>query len=355
MKKTLLKSAVAVLTAGSLLSGSAFAYAKDDEVIATIGEEKITKEDLYQAMKNVSGSVTLRTLILEQVLLQSVEDSDALRKEAEDEVKKQIESAGGEDVFQELLNYQQLGSVEEFTYQMFVSKMFEEVVKGEIDMSDEAIKKFYEEGYAPLMEAQHILVDSEEEAKKAIERIDGGEEFDAVAQEISKDSTAQNGGLLSPFTTGQMVPEFEEAVKGMKNGEMSKEPVKSEYGFHVIKTLNNGEKKPLDEVKKEVEDQYVQKKFADTKFAYGIIGDLIKDTGYEIKDEELKGAVDDLLNMKDAPAQAPLPGQDPQASEGQEPKDEESAAEETPAEGEESEGEESEGEESAAEETTAAE
>lgn len=345
MKKALLKSAVALLATGSMISGPAFAYAKDDKVIATIGEEKITKEDLYQAMKNVSGSVTLRTLILEEVLLQSVNDSDALRKEAEKEVEEQIDSAGGEDVFQELLNYQQLGSIEEFTYQMFVSKMFEEVVKEEIDMSDEAIKKFYEEEYAPLMEAQHILVDSEEEAKKALDRINNGEEFDAVAQEVSKDSTAQNGGLLSPFTQGQMVPEFEEAVKGMENGEMSKEPVKSEYGYHIIKTLNNGEKKPLEDVKEEVEEQYVQKKFSDTKFAYGIIGDLIKETGYDIKDEELKGAVDDLLNMEEAPAQAPLPGQDPQASEG----DAAEGAEESDAEGDESQ------EESAAEETTAAE
>ena len=344
MKKTLLKSALAVLATGSLLSGSVLVNAQDD-VIATIGEEKITKDDLYQAMKNVSGSVTLRTLILEKVLLQSVKDPDALRKEAEEEVKKQIESAGGEDVFQELLNYQQLGSVEEFTYQMFVSKMFEEVVKGKIDMSDEAIQKFYDEGYSPLMEAQHILVDTEDEAKAAIERINDGEEFDAVAQEVSKDSTAQNGGLLSPFTSGQMVPEFEEAVKGMKNGEMTKEPVKSEYGFHVIKTINNGEKKPLKDVKKEVEEQYVQKKFADTKFAYGIIGDLIKETGYEIKDEDLKGAVDDLLNMKDAPA-APLPGQEQNASEApaenEEAPAEESADEETQA-------------DQAAEETTAAE
>lgn len=295
MKKTIITSAFALLAATSLAVSPTIIKAQDD-VIATIGEEKITKEDLYQAMKNVSGEVTLRTLILEQVLMQNVKDADALKKSAEEEVKKQIDAAGGEDVFQELLNYQQLGSVEEFTYQMFVSKMFEEVVKKEIDLSDEAVKKFYDEEYSPLMEAQHILVDTEEEAQNVIQRLNDGEEFDALAQELSKDSTAQNGGLLSPFTSGQMVPEFEEAVKSMKNGEVTQEPVKSEYGYHVIKVINNGEKKPLDEIRQEVEDQLVQNKLADTNFAYGIVGNLIKNTGYEIKDEDLKNAVDDLVN-----------------------------------------------------------
>lgn len=328
MKKTLLKSTVLLLATTGLMMSPMTALAQED-VIATIGEQTITKEDLYQAMKNVSGNVTLRTLILEQTLLQNVEDADTLRKEAEEEVKQQIEAAGGEDVFQELLNYQQLGSKEEFTYQLFVSKMFEEVVKKNIDMSDEAIQKFYDEEYSPLMEAQHILVDTEEEAVAAIQRINDGEEFDAVAQEISKDSTAQNGGLLSPFTAGQMVPEFEEAVKATKNGEMTQEPVKSEYGFHVIKVINNGEKKPLEEVRQEVEDQLIQSKFADTNFSYGIIGDLIEKTGYDIKDEDLKGAVEDLIKAKE---EAPAEDKATEDEAAEDDNQEEAPAEETEAE-----------------------
>ena len=314
-KNLLLKSAVVLLTASTLVTSPVAILAKDsgEEVIATIGEDSITKDDLYEAMKNVSGTITLRTLILEKVLLQSVKDADGLRKQAEDEVKKQVEAAGGEDVFQELLNYQKLGSKEEFTYQLFVSKMFEEVVTREIDMSDEAINKFYENGYKPTMEAQHILVEKEEEATAAIERINNGEEFDAVAKEISKDSTAANGGLLGPFTEGQMVPEFEKAVKELKNGEMTSSPVKSEFGYHVIKVINNGEKKPLNDIKDEVKEQYIQSKFAESEFAYGIVGKLIKDAGYDIKDKDLKDAVEDLLNPEKAPAAPGLPGATPGA------------------------------------------
>lgn len=302
MKKTLLKSAILFLATTSLfVAPVATTFAQDDEVIATIGDKSITKEDLYQAMKNISGNEVLRRLILEQVLSQSVNDVDAIKKTVEDDVQKQIDSAGGEEVFQQLLDYQQIGSIAEFKYQMYVSKMFEEVIKKQIDMSDEAIQKFYDEQYQPLMEAQHILVDTEEEAQKAIDRINNGEEFDAVAKEVSKDSTAQNGGLLSPFAPGQMVPEFEEAVKSLENGQMTQKPVKTDYGYHVIKVINNGKKQPLDKVRKEVEDQYIQFKFADTKFSYGVVADLIEKAGYEIKDKDLKSAIDVILNAKNQP------------------------------------------------------
>src|SRR5699024_4746183 len=172
---------------------------------------------------------------------------DALPISAEEEVQAQIDEAGGEEVFQQLLAYQGLSDIETYTYQIFVRNMFQEVVESQIDMSDEAITNYYENEYSPLMEAQHILVETEEEALDAIERINNGEEFDAVAQEVSLDSTAQNGGLLQPFPAGQMVPEFEEAVMNSENGEMTETPVESQYGFHVIRTINNGEKQPLED------------------------------------------------------------------------------------------------------------
>lgn len=309
MKKTLKKVTLLALSSSLFLAGLAstapvFAQESADEVIATVGETEITKEALYQSMKNVAGSTTLRTMILETVLEQNVSDVEALRTAAEEEVQAQIDEAGGEEVFQQLLAYQGLSDVETYKYQVFVSYMFQEVVESRIDMSDEAITNYYDNEYTAMMEAQHILVETSEEAVAVIDRINAGEEFDAVAQEVSLDSTAQNGGLLSPFTTGQMVPEFEEAVKSLANGEMTAEPVESEYGFHVIKTINNGEKQPLEDIRAEVEEQYVTAQFADSQFAYGIIGQLIQDTGYEIKDEDLQGAVQDLIDLAKANAEA---------------------------------------------------
>ncbi|XJS09974.1 peptidylprolyl isomerase [Aerococcaceae bacterium WGS1372] len=309
MKNTLKKVTLLALSSAMALSVATstvtvLAQESDDEVIATVGDTQITKEELYQAMKSAAGNTTLRTIILETVLEQNVADPEALRTAAEEEVQTQIEESGGEEVFQQLLAYQGLNDIETYTYQIFVSKMFQEVVEAHMDMSDEAITEYYENEYTPKMEAQHILVETEEEALDVIERINNGEEFDAVAQEVSLDSTAQNGGLLEPFTSGQMVPEFEEAVKSLANGEMSTEPIESQYGFHVIKTINNGEKKPLEEIREEVEEQYVTTQFNDSQFAYGIIGKLIQDTGYEINDEELKDAVADLIELANTDTEA---------------------------------------------------
>lgn len=306
MKKTLKKVSLVALTSTLLLSGLgsiAPVMAQEEsagEVIATVGGEDITKDELYESMKAIAGDTTLRTIILETVLEQNVSDAEALRTAAEEEVQAQIDEAGGEEVFQQLLAYQGLSDIETYTYQIFVRNMFQEVVESQIDMSDEAITNYYENEYSPLMEAQHILVETEEEALDAIERINNGEEFDAVAQEVSLDSTAQNGGLLQPFPAGQMVPEFEEAVMNSENGEMTETPVESQYGFHVIRTINNGEKQPLEDVREDVEEQYVTSRFADSQFAYGVIGQLLQDTGYEIHDEDLQNAVQDLIDLANA-------------------------------------------------------
>ena len=303
MSKSILKQSIVALSASLLISAASiptYVQAAEDP-IATVGEQQITKDEFYEAMKKVAGPVTLRTLILETILEANADNPEELKKSAEEEVNEQIEQAGGEDVFKQLLVSQKLGTIEEYRYQVYVRNLFQNVVEKNIDLSDEAIKAYYDEGYAPMMEAQHILVETEEEALEAIQRINDGEEFDAVAREISKDGTASNGGLLQPFKTGQMVSEFEEAVKGLENGKMTETPVKSQFGYHVIKAINNGEKKPFEEVKEEVKEQYIVSKFSDTQFSYKIIGQLLVDTGYEIKDEDLKDAVSDLIELTKEP------------------------------------------------------
>lgn len=346
MKKSLLKLSTIALTAATLLtSGASVAFAQDD-AIATIGETTITQDQFYEAMKNLSGEVTLRTMILEEVLKQNVEDAEALQTAADEEVQAQVEEAGGEEAFDQLLAYQQLGTIEEYTYQVFVRNMFQNVVEQHIDMSDEAIQTYYDESYQTPMEAQHILVETEEEAQNVLTRLEEGEEFDALAQELSLDSTAANGGLLGEFTEGQMVPEFEEAVKNGTNGEVVPEPVESEYGFHVIKVLNNGEKQPLDEIRDEVVEQYKLSKFADSQFAYGVVGRLIEEAGLTINDEDLQGVVDDLIELGQEPAE-----EEAASTEGESAEGESAASEEAPA--EESATEESAAEESATEEAPA--
>jgi len=107
-------------------------------------------------------------------------------------------------------------------------------------VTPEAARKLYDETVKGLpaeqeVRARHILVDSEEEAKKAVERVKGGEDFAKVAGELSKDPGSKtDGGDLGFFTKDRMVEPFAEAAFKLEPGQVS-EPVKSQFGWHVIK------------------------------------------------------------------------------------------------------------------------
>jgi peptidyl-prolyl cis-trans isomerase C len=110
----------------------------------------------------------------------------------------------------------------------------------EAAVTEEAARALYEEtisGIEPQEEvrARHILVPTEEEAKAAAERIAAGEEFAAVAADLSQDpGSAREGGDLGFFTKDRMVAPFAEAAFALQPGEVS-EPVQSQFGWHVIK------------------------------------------------------------------------------------------------------------------------
>ena len=130
--------------------------------------------------------------------------------------------------------------------------------------TDTAIQKAYDEvakTQKPETEvkASHILVDSEADAKKALERVKAGEDFAKVATEVSKDPGSK-GGELGWFTKDRMVPEFADAAFKMQPGQIS-DPVKSQFGWHIIKVEEKREKKfpSLDEVRDQVSRYVVQK------------------------------------------------------------------------------------------------
>ena len=82
----------------------------------------------------------------------------------------------------------------------------------------------------------HILVKTETEAKAAKARLDKGEKFGAVAQQVSQCPSSKKGGDLGTFTRGKMVKEFETAAFALEKGQVSG-PVKTKFGYHIIKRV----------------------------------------------------------------------------------------------------------------------
>ena len=130
----------------------------------------------------------------------------------------------------------------------------------------EAAKKLFDDTVKSLtpeeeINARHILVDDEALAKTAAERVKKGEDFAKVATELSKDpGSGKEGGSLGWFSKDRMVPEFAEAAFKLQKGEVSA-PVKSQFGWHVIK-LEDRRTKPLPDfaaVKPQI-DQYLERK-----------------------------------------------------------------------------------------------
>ena len=144
-------------------------------------------------------------------------------------------------------------------------QFFEKSVKGSI--SDAVAKGIYDDKVKMLpqeeeIQARHILVATEDKAKELAENIGKGADFAQLAKENSTDpGSKDNGGMLGYFSKGQMVPEFEKAAFELKAGELSK-PVKSQFGWHIIKVDDRRQKKPptFEEVKDRLVGSMAQNK-----------------------------------------------------------------------------------------------
>ena len=138
--------------------------------------------------------------------------------------------------------------------------------EGKASVTEQAMKKVYDDAVKQMggdeeVRARHILVQTEDEAKKILADLKKGANFETVAKEKSKDpGAAAQGGDLGCFTKDQMVPEFAEVAFKLQKGELS-DPVKSQFGWHIIKVEDKRTKAPppFEQVKDQVET-FVQRK-----------------------------------------------------------------------------------------------
>ncbi len=137
-------------------------------------------------------------------------------------------------------------------------------------VSDAEIKGLYDKAKAqpPEIEyrARHILVKTEAEAKKIIADLGKKAKFEDLAKKLSQDpGSAKNGGALDWASPGSFVKEFSTAMAGLKKGETTKTPVKTQFGYHVIRLddTRKPELPPLDVVRGEIVKQIQQQRIRD--------------------------------------------------------------------------------------------
>lgn len=125
--------------------------------------------------------------------------------------------------------------------------------------TEEELKQEYAQRVGAMksseFKARHILLENEKQALDVIKRLEKGEDFAALAKKNSKDPGSKtSGGELGWFAPQQMVPPFSEAVAALKNGEITKSPVKTDFGWHVIQREDSREQEPpaFDAVKEQL-------------------------------------------------------------------------------------------------------
>lgn len=147
---------------------------------------------------------------------------------------------------------------------ILIRELFEDY-KAKNPVADSAAQAEYDKFKAAATgteyRARHILVESEDEAKKLIAQIKGGDSFEELAKKSSKDTgSGANGGDLDFAKPDAYVPEFSQAMVALKKGEMTETPVKSQFGFHVIKLEDTREAQfpAFDDVKGQIKQRLEQ-------------------------------------------------------------------------------------------------
>jgi foldase protein PrsA len=282
MKKWLLSMSLAVGVIGLAACNN------DAEVVVKTDAGDITKEELYEAMKDKYGDELIQQLVIEKVLSKKYEVTEEELDKKINEIKDQLGAN-----FELALQQYGYDSEEDLRETFKVAILQEKAAMEEIDVTEEELKEYYD-NWMPEIKARHILVDNEETAKEVKKKLEEGAKFEDLAAEYSTDpGSAQNGGDLGWFGQGEMVPEFEEAAYSLDVNEVS-EPVESSFGWHIIQVTDKKEKKSFEEMKDELEYELKLSKIDGTVVQEAMKREL-KAAGLNIEDPDLKDAFDIYL------------------------------------------------------------
>lgn len=226
-----------------LAVGAIFYVKGKSETVASVNGEKITKTELYNLMVKQNGKEALNSLIAERIVaLEAQKQKIAVTdQEIQAELQKYYNDYGGQDAFLQALTSSGF-TLDDVKKDIALSMKIRKLMEPRIAISDDELKAYFADNKASFaqekqVKVSHILLDTREKADEIRKRLVNGEDFAKLAQENSTDTaTRDDGGELGFIRKGEMVKEFEAAAFSLKVGQIS-DPVKTEFGYHIIKVL----------------------------------------------------------------------------------------------------------------------
>lgn len=223
-------------------------HSADDPVVAKVNGKPLYRTDVLDFIKTLPPQMQqanpkdIFPMALDQVISAKIVDEKAVSENLDNDpvVVKRLALAKTQIV---RAVYAEKAIDKEFSEDL-VRKAYDEIVKNMPKVEE--------------VHARHILVDSESQAKDILAKLNGGAKFEDLAKEFSKDkSNSATGGDLGYFAQTDMVKEFADAAFALKANEYTKAPVKTQFGFHVIQSLDKRERPApkFEDVKLQVEGQ----------------------------------------------------------------------------------------------------
>ncbi len=255
-----------------------------EEVVASLDGKNFTANDLYNELKKQGGSSVLVNMIDTFITNQEITDSKEAEEYAASLIKqyKLSYKQNGAD-FEAALISNGYANEDEFKKVIATDYKKSEIAKKYIkaDITDDELKNYYDNHISDELSVKHILIAPEvsdnatdeektnaenaalEKAKNLIEQLNNGADFDTLAKENSSDdATKDNGGVINNVVKEGYVTEFWNAAYALENGKYTTEPVKTQYGYHIIYKVSHTEKKSLDEMKDTLYNKIVSEKIS---------------------------------------------------------------------------------------------
>ncbi len=244
--------------------------------IAVVNGKRISKAQFYKVVESKAGRDSLNELIAETLIRQAAEKNGIyVTKEEIDKNINDLRAQFGqynpeyakEGGFERAIKDVYGLTMDVLREQMELSLLADKLTKKDLAPTEEDLKAYFDENRSLFDEPEqvkvrHILVEDKSEAESIAEALKKGADFAVLAKAKSIDTqSGQNGGDLGYITRGIMVEEFEDAAFSLEVGEISK-PVKSSYGYHIIKVDDRKQAKEavFEESKEKVREEYLKAK-----------------------------------------------------------------------------------------------